>query len=59
MYTYAKVITIILLLLAGSLLHKGITERVPSDVIYSIVYVVLVYINQYVWNDPGKNKRGN
>lgn len=59
MFTYAKVITILLLLLAGSLLHKGITKRVPSDIIYSIVYVVLVYINPYVWNDPGKNKRGN
>lgn len=59
MHKYLKVMSILLLLLAGSLLHKGITERIPSDVIYSIVYIVLVYINPYVWNDTGKNKRGN
>ena len=59
MYKYFKVVTILLLLTAGALLHKGITQKIPSDVIYSIINVVLTYINPYVWNETGKNKRGN
>lgn len=59
MYIYLKVMTIFLLLIAGALLHKGITERVPSDVIYSVLFVVLTYINPYVWNETRRSKRGN
>lgn len=59
MYIYLKVMAIFLLLIAGALLHKGITQKIPSDVIYSVLFVVLTYVNPYVWNETGKNKRGN
>lgn len=53
MNKYLKVLAIFMLLIAGALLHKGITQKIPSDVIYSILFVVLTYINPYVWNEKG------
>ena len=53
MNKYLKVLSIFMLLISGALLHKGITQKIPSDVIYSILFVVLTYINPYVWNEKG------